>query len=231
MRRIIALDRAAPLPILRAGRRRPGGPADRVPVRRPACPMGENPSKGRASPLRSPLMAHLSTKTYGAERGLTCAFRQWAADSHCHLLHGYSLGFRFTFAAEQLDHRGWVVDFGKGGFGPIREWLHATFDHTLLISDDDPERDALLHLETLGLAQARRVPGTSCERLSQYVLERAEGLIRDATDGRCWVQSVECFEHGANSAIYENPAALLSKIDLEVYARLLGETSGDTGPR
>ncbi|TPW02090.1 MAG: hypothetical protein FD125_2242, partial [bacterium] len=27
MRRIIALDRAAPLPTLRAGRRRPGGPA------------------------------------------------------------------------------------------------------------------------------------------------------------------------------------------------------------
>ena len=30
MRRIIALDRAAPLPILRAGRRRPGGPGSVV---------------------------------------------------------------------------------------------------------------------------------------------------------------------------------------------------------
>jgi|TARA_R110002124_G_scaffold228350_2_gene393723 6-pyruvoyltetrahydropterin/6-carboxytetrahydropterin synthase len=172
-------------------------------------------------------MAHLSTKTYGAERGLSCAFRQWAADSHCQLLHGYSLGFRFTFAAEQLDHRGWVVDYGKGGFGPIREWLHATFDHTLLISEDDPDRDVFLQLETLGLAQTRLVPGTSCERLSQYVLEHAEALIRKATSGRCWVQSVECFEHGANSAIYENPSALLSKIDLEVYTRLAADVSAN----
>ena len=34
-----------------------------------------------------------STKTYGNERGLSCAFRQWRADSHCNLIHGYSLGF------------------------------------------------------------------------------------------------------------------------------------------
>tara|TARA_R110002051_G_scaffold100274_5_gene170592 strand:- start:4227 stop:4787 length:561 start_codon:yes stop_codon:yes gene_type:complete len=170
-------------------------------------------------------MAYLSTKTYGGDRGLSCAFRQWAADSHCQLLHGYSLGFRFTFAAEQLDHRGWVVDFGKGGFGRIREWLHTVFDHTLLISADDPEKSAFQHLATLGLAQVRLVPGTSCERLSQHVLEHADSLIREATGGRCWVQSVECFEHGANSAIYENPAALLSKIDLEVYTRLAADVS------
>ncbi|WP_333586774.1 6-carboxytetrahydropterin synthase [Phenylobacterium sp.] len=48
--------------------------------------------------------------------GLSCAVRQWAADSHCALLHGDTLGFRFTFAAEQLDVRGWVVDFGSDGF-------------------------------------------------------------------------------------------------------------------
>ena len=166
-------------------------------------------------------MAHLSTKTYGSDRGLSCAYRQWSADSHCQLLHGYSLGFRFTFAAEQLDHRGWVVDFGKGGFGRIREWLHALFDHTLLVAADDPAKEEFLRLEALGLAQTRIVPGTSCERISQFVLDETDALIRDASGGRCWVHSVECFEHGANSALYENPKALLARIDAEVYQRLL----------
>jgi 6-pyruvoyltetrahydropterin/6-carboxytetrahydropterin synthase len=166
-------------------------------------------------------MAHLSTKTYGSDRGLSCAYRQWSAGSHCQLMHGYSLGFRFTFAAEQLDHRGWVVDFGKGGFGRIREWLHAFFDHTLLVAADDPDREEFLRLEALGLAQTRIVPGTSCERIAQFVWDETDALIRDASGGRCWVHSVECFEHGANSALYENPKALLGRIDAEVYQRLL----------
>src|SRR5690606_39574245 len=116
-------------------------------------------------------MAYLSTKTYGAERGLTCALRQWAADSHCALLHGYALGFRFTFAAEQLDARGWVIDFGRGGFGEIREWLHRTFDHTLLVAADDPARPELERLGALGLAEVRVAPGVSCERLAALAFE------------------------------------------------------------
>jgi hypothetical protein len=30
----------------------------------------------------------------------------------------------------------------------------------------------------------------------------ADKLIRENTDDRCFVESVECMEHGANSAIY-----------------------------
>ncbi len=167
-------------------------------------------------------MAYLSTKTYGAERGLSCALRQWAADSQCNVLHGYSLGFKFTFAAEQLDARGWVVDFGQGGFGQIRAWLHETFDHTLLVAEDDPDRAEFLGLRELGLADVRLVPGTSCERIAAYVWSRAESLIAEATQGRCWVASVECFEHGSNSAIYENPEAVLRQVSAEALGALIG---------
>ncbi|MDX9998797.1 MAG: 6-carboxytetrahydropterin synthase [Phenylobacterium sp.] len=168
-------------------------------------------------------MAHLSTKTYGAERGLTCALRQWRADSHCALLHGYSLGFRFTFAAEQLDAAGWVVDFGKGGFGPIREWLHATFDHTLLVAEDDPARETLMALGAAGLAQPRLVPGVSCERLAQYVFDNCDPMVRAASRGRCWIDQVECFEHGANSAIYRNPEAVTRQVTAEALQTLVRE--------
>jgi 6-pyruvoyltetrahydropterin/6-carboxytetrahydropterin synthase len=153
-------------------------------------------------------MAHLSTKTYGNERGLSCCSRQWAAESDCNLLHGYSFGFRFVFAAEQLDKRGWVLDFGKGGFGKIRDWLHEMFDHTLLVAEDDPERAALEALGARGIARVRVVPGTSCERMAEMTFEKADAIVREATKGRCWVESVECSEHGSNSAIYRSTAAL-----------------------
>ncbi len=153
-------------------------------------------------------MAHLSTKSYGNERGLSCCSRQWAADSHCALLHGYSFGFNFVFAAEQLDKRGWVLDFGKGGFGPIKEWLHDMFDHSLLVAMDDPERPTLEALGERGLAKVRIVDGTSCERMAELAFHKASEIVAAATGGRCWVESVECSEHASNSAIYRSAAAV-----------------------
>ena len=38
------------------------------------------------------LMIHRATKTYGHDLGLSVAFRQWRADSHCRYLHGYAIG-------------------------------------------------------------------------------------------------------------------------------------------
>ena len=70
---------------------------------------------------------HRSTKTYGHDLGFSVAFRQWRAQSHCRLLHGYSLAFRFEFAAEELDPRNWVVDFG--GLKGLKAMLEQNFDH------------------------------------------------------------------------------------------------------
>jgi 6-pyruvoyltetrahydropterin/6-carboxytetrahydropterin synthase len=158
-------------------------------------------------------MAHLSTKSYGNERGLSCCSRQWAADSHCNLLHGYSFGFHFVFAAEQLDKRGWVLDFGKGGFGKIKAWLHEMFDHTLLVAENDPERPTLEALGARGLAQVRIVPGTSCEHMAEMAFRKADEIVCEATQGRCWVESVECSEHGSNSAIYRSSEAVARSVE------------------
>ena len=56
----------------------------------------------------------LSSKKYGHERGLSAAFRQWRAVSHCRFMHGYSLEFEFVFGTHQLDENNWVVDFEWG---------------------------------------------------------------------------------------------------------------------
>lgn len=166
-------------------------------------------------------MPFYSTKTYGADRGLSCAYRQWNARTDCQLLHGYSLGFRFTFAAEALDVRGWIVDFGKEGFGAIRGWLHETFDHTLLVAADDPARGIFEKLAVAGLADLRIVPGTSCEKLAEHVFEAVQAMVHDASQGRCRLHSVECFEHGANSAVYEHPDAQVRQTVDEVMRAVL----------
>lgn len=166
-------------------------------------------------------MSFHSIKTYGAERGLSCVFRQWDAGTDCQLMHGYSLGFRFTFAAETLDCRGWVLDFGEGGFGAVRRWLHETFDHTFLVAADDPAREKFEALARCGLADIRIVPGTSCERLAQHVFATVQPMVQDATRGRCRLRSVECFEHGANSAVYEHPDAQLQQTVDDVLKAVL----------
>ena len=40
------------------------------------------------------------------------------------------------------------------------------------------------------------------EGLKRFGEKAADALIKEKTDSRCWVHSVECAEHGANSAIY-----------------------------
>jgi 6-pyruvoyltetrahydropterin/6-carboxytetrahydropterin synthase len=79
---------------------------------------------------------HYSTKTYGAEVGLSSCFRQHKAQSHCRLLHGYAMSFSFKFGALVLDERNWVVDFG--GLKGLKAILEETFDHKTIIAEDDP---------------------------------------------------------------------------------------------
>ena len=104
---------------------------------------------------------YVSTKTY-THLG-PVAYRQWRADSHCNLIHGYALSFHFEFESDSLDSRNWVMDFG--GLRPLKDLLEDWFDHTLLVADDDPDREHLLKLGELGLAKITQVEKTGCEEV------------------------------------------------------------------
>ena len=67
-----------------------------------------------------------SGKTYSHATGHSCAFRQWRANSHCNLIHGYALGFEITFESETLDDRNWVIDFGD--LGVLKQYLKNRVD-------------------------------------------------------------------------------------------------------
>lgn len=146
-------------------------------------------------------MKHFSTKYYGHDLGFSATFRQWRAESHCHKLHGYALGIKFVFGADELDKCGWVVDFGalKG----LKGILEDNFDHRLLVAEDDPDKDQFLTLAEMGLADVIIVPGTGCEAFSHMIYEVTEQWLKDAGfSPRVTLVSVEVKEHGANSAIY-----------------------------
>ena len=146
-------------------------------------------------------MKYQSTKTYGNDRGLSCCFRQWRADhSHCSLIHGYSLGFRFVFEADTLDERNWVYDFGNCKW--IKEYLEETFDHTLVISSDDPQLGIFKELSDRKLANLKVIHGVGCEKFAEHVYKYVQPTVMRETEGRVKLKSVEVFEHEANSAIY-----------------------------
>lgn len=141
------------------------------------------------------------SKTYGAERGLSCVFRQWqASDSHCRFLHGYALGVKLVFAADTLDSRGWVYDFGDAKW--IWEFLQDTFDHKTCVSETDPDLPVFQDLADKGLIQLRILPYVGCERFAKYIADYVGPHLAQRTDGRVWLVSVEVAEHPSNAALY-----------------------------
>lgn len=146
-------------------------------------------------------MPHRSTKTYGHETGLSVAFRQWRADSHCRLIHGYAIAVSFVFEAKELDVRNWVVDFG--GLKSLKQILEDNFDHKTIVAEDDPEIEWFREAHKRGILELVVMPYTGCERFAQMIFEVTAQWLKDSGYGdRCKVVSVEVKEHGANSGIY-----------------------------
>jgi 6-pyruvoyltetrahydropterin/6-carboxytetrahydropterin synthase len=142
-----------------------------------------------------------STKYYDHNEGLSCCFRQWrATHSHCRLIHGYALAFKFVFATFELDERNWCFDFG--GLKPVKAWLKDLFDHTMLVAQDDPELARFEDLHRDGLVNLRVLPAVGCEATAKHVFGHVAAFVHEETKGRVWLESVEVKEHGGNSAIY-----------------------------
>lgn len=142
-----------------------------------------------------------SHKTYGHEIGLSAAFRQWRAQSHCRFLHGYSLSVHFEFEAETLDERNWVVDFGS--LKSLKGMLEDQFDHKTLVAEDDPDLDTFKALNKQGLIQLRVVPATGCEAFAAMIYGAALVWLEDnGYAPRVRLLEVRVKEHGGNGASF-----------------------------
>ena len=147
-----------------------------------------------------------STKIFD---GFSCCFRQWkATTTHCQFLHGYGVSFKVTFEGK-LDDRNWVWDFGGmkraktliNGMQP-KAWMDHMFDHTVIIADDDPELNSFLLMDEAKAIQIRIVPATGAEKFAEFIFHKLNNFVKDETNERVQVRSVEFMEHGKNTAIY-----------------------------
>jgi 6-pyruvoyltetrahydropterin/6-carboxytetrahydropterin synthase len=146
-------------------------------------------------------MSYQSTKTFGHHLGLSVAFRQHKAGSHCRFVHGYALAFRFVFEANELDERHWVVDFGS--LKSLKGWLEDTFDHKVIVAEDDPQIAWFREGHRLGVLDLVELPAAGCEKFAEYVFGATETWLEaNGYAPRCRLVSVEVMEHGANSAIF-----------------------------
>ena len=139
----------------------------------------------------------ISTKNF---YDFPCTHRQWSASSHCKFIHGYSRSFHFQFEAKSLTQQKWVMDFGN--LKDIKEWLQSVFDHTFLVSEDDPFKESFQKLEEQGIIQMRVLPSTSMEGTAKFVYEKTNKIISEKTKSRVKIISVEVRENKNNSAIY-----------------------------
>ena len=147
-----------------------------------------------------------STKIFD---GFSCCFRQWkATTTHCQFLHGYGVSFKVTFEGK-LDDRNWVWDFGGmkraktliDGMQP-KAWMDYMFDHTILVAEDDPYINTLQQLDNANIAQVRVVPATGAEKFAEFIFHKLNNFVKDETNERVQVRSLEFMEHGKNTAIY-----------------------------
>jgi 6-pyruvoyltetrahydropterin/6-carboxytetrahydropterin synthase len=173
-----------------------------------------------------------STKTYGHEQGLSACFRQHRAKSHCNQLHGYALSIKIIFGCKALDSRDWVLDFGA--LKPVKEKLVQLYDHVTVVCRDDPELEEFARMSLLGMLTMRTASGVGCEYFAYEVFDMVDDwlpLYRNAlkADGitppvDLHVVSVEVREHGANSAIYQEPYRprgheMIEDLDYETQGR------------
>lgn len=127
------------------------------------------------------------------------AHRQHLHDGHCALIHGHNWTITLTFACEEPDTNGFVVDFGKLGY--IKDWIAAHLDHACLFNEDDPKKNELLR--NYGeLFKTYELPNCSCEGIAEHLYKVFNSMVREATSGRAWITSVEIEEDSRNSAKY-----------------------------
>lgn len=195
----------------------------------------------------------------------TCFRQWRANHSHCSTLHGYSLGFKFIFESETLDEKNWCFDFGGmkpikeyldwmfdhtilvAEDDPALSFFKGMAEYSTSFDFTETEKTpGAKPYEEGRICDLRIVPGVGCEMTAKMVYDKTVEILENMKAGLpgfsrydvnpdVRLVSVECFEHGSNSAVYvgdhgrkvhvvdvptDDPQVLA---DLEYFRRKLAE--------
>lgn len=122
----------------------------------------------------------------------------------CSWIHGYSRYVEITFEGE-LDNKTWVYDFGD--CRDIKKHIEDAWDHKVLINSDDPQLEFILEMEKRGILSTTVMDvskghSASIEGSAKWVYDIAQPIVREKTNHRVRIVSVQVWEHEFNSAIY-----------------------------
>jgi len=136
------------------------------------------------------------TKTYF---DIPFAHRQHLHDGHCSFVHGHNWDISITFACDETDENGFVVDFGKVKF--LKEWIDKNLDHACVFSKSDPLAEKLI----AAAPSAWKVyfaEQCSCEGLAYHLFVIFNDMVMERTNSRVRVAAVEVSEDKKNTARY-----------------------------
>lgn len=148
---------------------------------------------------------YTSTKEY--IDAFPVAYRQWRDHGgSCSLIHGYSFSMKFYFGTNDLDIRNWAMDYG--GLKDLKTFLEDQFDHTLLVSQDDPHVDWFEEANRRGIAKVITLPRLGCESIADMLYKYVNGvfipdLMGKSEGERLWCYRVEVRETQHNMAFRE----------------------------
>ena len=110
---------------------------------------------------------------------------------------------KFYFGANELDKRGWVIDYG--GLKELKQILKDQFDHRTLIAVDDPDLEKFKQLEKDGILKLTILPGMGCEKIADMLYKFVNGVFipdyfGEGEADRVWCYKVSVRETQSNMA-------------------------------
>lgn len=119
---------------------------------------------------------------------------------HCRFVHGHNWSLALTFACEELDELGFVIDFG--GIKFISRWISENLDHACMFAKSDTEGLKMLAAFP-HLFKPYILENCSAEGLATHLFDVFNALICEESQGRAWLKSIRVGEDGKNFAYFE----------------------------